>query len=110
MFCQQCGKPLSAGTNFCANCGAPANPGSFPASPVNTMYRPRVNRMIAGVCAALNVRYGWDLIATRIVAVLLGILLFPVGEIAYLVAWLLIPEQAALVPQPYSEPRPPVNL
>jgi phage shock protein C len=109
MFCQKCGKPLAAGANYCANCGAPANPGAYPVTYGSNWYRPRANRMIAGVCAALNLRYGWDLIATRIVAVLLGILLFPVGEIAYLVAWLLIPEEPVLIPQAYSDPKPPVN-
>jgi phage shock protein PspC (stress-responsive transcriptional regulator) len=71
---------------------------------MSTMFRPRANRMIAGVCAAFRVRYGWDLVATRIVAVLLGVLLFPVGEIAYLVAWVLIPEEPAVLPA-YSDPR-----
>ncbi|MHB8302417.1 MAG: PspC domain-containing protein [Acidobacteriaceae bacterium] len=103
MFCHQCGKPLPAGANFCANCGAQVN-ASMPASNLLTgMLRPRANRIFAGVCAAIHVRYGWDLLATRILAVLLGVLLFPLGEIAYLVGWLLIPEEAALVPQSYSD-------
>lgn len=106
MFCRQCGNPLPPGTNFCANCGAPANPTIFSPSPLNAMVRPRGNRMIAGVCAAVHVRYGWDLIAIRLLAVVLGVLLFPVGEIAYLAGWLLIPEEAALVPQTtYSDPQ-----
>ncbi len=101
MFCHQCGKPLSPGANFCSECGAPVNSKVFSTHPFNTMFRPRSNRMIAGVCAAIHIRYGWDLTATRILAVLLGVLLFPVGEIAYVVAWLLIPEEAPLVPTPY---------
>ncbi len=105
MFCHQCGQALPAGVNFCSSCGASANANVFTASPFNTMYRPRANRMMAGVCAAIHLRYGWDLTATRILAVLLGVLLFPLGEIAYLVAWILIPEEVALVPQPnYSAP------
>ncbi len=99
MFCHKCGQALPAGANFCSSCGAPANANVFTASPFSTMYRPRARRMIAGVCAALHLRYGWDLAATRILAVLLGVLLFPVGEIAYLVGWLLIPEEVPLVPQ-----------
>lgn len=61
--------------------------------------------MLAGVCAAIHIRYGWDLVATRILAVLLGVLLFPVGEIAYLVAWVLIPEEPAFIPQAHSDPQ-----
>ena len=99
MFCHQCGQALPAGANFCASCGAPANANVFTASPFNTMYRPRALRMIAGVCAAIHLRYGWDLTATRILAVILAIFLFPLTEIAYVVAWLLIPEEVPLVPQ-----------
>ena len=106
MFCHQCGNSLPAGSNFCSACGAKVNPGVYTASPLNTMYRPRALRMIGGVCAAISLRWGWDLTATRIVAVVLGIFLFPLSEIAYLVAWLLIPEEAPLMAQPYVDPQP----
>ncbi len=109
MFCHQCGKPLPPGANFCSACGASATPGVFTASPLNTMYRPRALRMIAGVCAAFAVRFGWDLTAIRIVAVVLAIVLFPLTEIAYLIAWLVIPEEVPLMPpppQPYADTQP----
>lgn len=106
MFCHQCGKPLAPGANFCSACGASVTPGVFTASPLNTMYRPHGLRMVAGVCAALSLRYGWDLTAVRIVTVILAIFLFPLTEIAYLVAWLLIPEEVPIIPQPYGTPQP----
>lgn len=108
MFCHQCGKSLPAAANFCPGCGAPASANIFAASPLNTIYRPRFPRVIAGVCAGVALRYGWDLTATRIVTVIFGVLIFPVVEIAYLVAWMLIPEEVPLVPhpQPYSESQP----
>lgn len=99
MFCQKCGMALPPGANFCSSCGTPLNANVFTASPLNTMYRPRGLRMIAGVCAALYLRYGWDLTAIRIVTVILAVFLFPLTEIAYLVAWLLIPEEIATIPQ-----------
>ncbi len=99
MFCHKCGQPLAAGANFCSSCGAPASANMYTASPFNTMYRPRGLRMVAGVCAALHLRFGWDLTATRIVAVILAVVLFPLTEIAYLVAWLLIPEEVMMIPQ-----------
>jgi phage shock protein C len=74
------------------------------------MYRPRALRMMAGVCAAIHVRYGWDLTATRLLAVILAIVLFPLTEIAYLVAWLVIPEEVLPVPvevyPPVQNPQP----
>ena len=110
MFCHKCGQALPAGANFCAACGAPANANFYTASPFNTMYRPRNLRMMAGVCAALHVRYGWDLTATRILAVILGVVLFPLTEIAYVVAWLLIPEEVLPMPvevlSPNQNPQP----
>lgn len=100
MFCRKCGQPLAAGANFCSSCGASASANVFTASPLSTMYRPYAQRMIAGVCAAFHLRYGWDLTATRILAVILAIFLFPVTEIAYLVGWLVIPEEVPGIPQP----------
>jgi phage shock protein PspC (stress-responsive transcriptional regulator) len=58
----------------------------------STMVRPREQRVVAGVCAAFAQRYGWDLAVTRILTVLAGVFVFPLGEIAYLCGWLLIPE------------------
>lgn len=98
MFCHQCGNALPAGTNFCSNCGARA--GNVFTPPVaGGMYRPLGDRMIAGVCAAIHQRYGWDLTAIRILAVVLGVFLFPLTEIAYLVGWLVIPEEVPFVAQ-----------
>ena len=110
MFCHKCGQALPEGASFCPSCGAPANPNLYTTSPFNTMYRPRALRMIAGVCAAIYLRYGWDLTAIRILAVILGVLLFPLTEIAYIVAWLLIPEEVRpmpVAPMPPSQSSPP---
>jgi phage shock protein C len=60
--------------------------------------------MIAGVCAGLSWYYGWDLALVRIVVVLLAVLAFPVGIIAYLAAWLIIPEAPVCVAQPTPQP------
>lgn len=105
MFCHNCGQALPVEANFCSRCGVAvsARAGApYAPSPFNTMYRPRTPRMIAGVCAALHIRYRWDLTAMRILAVVLAIFLFPLAEIAYLVAWLLIPEEGTQAPQPDS--------
>ena len=109
MFCKQCGQQIPEGASFCPQCGIPVSAthgvptGAFPGS---TMVRPRDNRMIAGVCAAFARRYRWDLTATRILMVLAGIFIFPLGEIAYLAGWLLIPEEPIVTPvAPVVPPR-----
>jgi len=53
--------------------------------------------MIAGVCAAFAQHYGWDLNLVRIITALL-IILTGVGALAYLAAWVIIPEAPYALP------------
>ena len=48
--------------------------------------------MIGGVCAAFALRYGWDVTVTRIITALL-IVFTGVGILAYIAAWIIIPEE-----------------
>ncbi len=54
--------------------------------------RPRQGRIIAGVCAGLARRFGWDPKVVRIVAVL-SILLPGPQFLAYIVLWILMPNE-----------------
>ena len=54
-----------------------------------TLTRPRNGKVIAGVCAALADRFGLSRTLVRIAFVLFG--LFGVGELVYIVLWILIP-------------------
>jgi len=47
--------------------------------------------MIAGVCAGFAQHYGWDLNVVRILTAFLAVFT-GVGAVAYLVAWVVIPE------------------
>ncbi len=101
MFCTRCGNKLEPSSRFCPACGAPtpvAEP-SFvdPFASTGKLFRPRGNRMIAGVCAAFALQYGWDLNLVRIVTALL-ILLTGVGALAYIAAWVIIPEEPLALP------------
>ncbi|MGY2067896.1 PspC domain-containing protein [Blastococcus sp. SYSU DS0619] len=55
------------------------------------LVRPRSQKMIAGVCAALANRFGVSRGIVRLGFVLFG--LFGVGEIVYLALWLMIPKE-----------------
>ena len=55
------------------------------------LVRPRSQRVIAGVCAALANRFGTSRALVRVGFVLFG--LFGVGEIVYIVLWILIPKE-----------------
>ncbi|WP_263364974.1 PspC domain-containing protein [Edaphobacter acidisoli] len=67
------------------------------AQPQSQMVRPRENRMIAGVCAAFAMHYGWDLNLVRIITAVI-IILTGVGALAYIAAWVIIPEAPYGVP------------
>jgi phage shock protein PspC (stress-responsive transcriptional regulator) len=53
--------------------------------------------MIAGVCAGFAQHYGWDLNLVRIITALI-IVLTGVGAIAYIAAWVIIPETPYALP------------
>ena len=55
------------------------------------LYRSRGNVVIGGVCAGVADYFGWKTRNVRWATVLLG--LFSVGVLAYLVLWIVLPEQ-----------------
>lgn len=63
-------------------------------SPSNRLYRPRANRLIAGVCAGIARYFGWSRTNVRIVYVAIAALsaAFP-GIIVYFILWLLMPSE-----------------
>lgn len=56
------------------------------------LYRSRDERMLAGVCGGVAKYFGWDPTLVRL-AVALSLLLPGPQAIAYLVAWVVIPEE-----------------
>ena len=71
-----------------ASAGVP--PTEATSSPTPALVRPRAGRRIAGVCAGIAERYGWDPTIVRLVAVLSVFLPGP-QVLAYLILWLVIP-------------------
>ena len=59
---------------------------------MNQLVRPKEGRVIAGVCAGIADRFGWDRSLVRVLAVASFLLPGP-QFIIYLVLWLLIPEE-----------------
>jgi phage shock protein C len=100
MYCSKCGNQFDASSRFCPACGAavpttPPPPGYTPNS--GQLFRPLNGRMIGGVCAAFALRYGWDLTLTRVITVVL-IVGTGVGILAYIAAWIIIPEERYPIP------------
>lgn len=57
------------------------------------LFRSRKNRMIAGICGGLGDYLGIDPTVVRLVCILLIVFSFGAAIIAYLLAWILIPEE-----------------
>ena len=59
------------------------------------LVRPRVNRIVAGVCAGIADYLGMDVTVVRLLVVLLTLFTAGMGILAYLVAWAIIPEEGS---------------
>lgn len=60
---------------------------------MNGLVRPKEGRVIAGVCAGVADRFGWDRSLVRLLFVLSFLLPGP-QILIYLVLWILMPEEA----------------
>jgi len=102
VFCQQCGNALHPDARFCSGCGA----GAPVAQPMQgrPLIRPHVGRQIGGVCLALAQANGWDVTTVRILTVIGFFFSSGLIGVAYVAAWIGIPEDTALYPGSYSGP------
>ncbi len=107
MICSACGNQMNLGSRFCSNCGgAVMGPPVYP--PRTRLMRPRYGRAVAGVCAAFAQEYGWDVALIRILLVVLVFFGCGTPILAYLIAWIVIPNEPYFFPmQPYAQAPPP---
>jgi len=57
------------------------------------LVRPRDNRIIAGVCAGLADYTGMDVNLLRVIVALVTLITVGTGVLAYVIAWIVIPEE-----------------
>lgn len=105
VFCSNCGKSLTDDARFCSSCGRPI----YVTAPVyvqTRLIRPREGRMIAGVCQGLANNYQWDVVWVRVITVLATVFSSGAGLIAYIVFWLVMPEEPLALPPvtTYTQP------
>lgn len=51
------------------------------------------DRMLGGVCAGVADYLGVDPTIVRLLTVVLGVIFFPLAEIGYLIAWMVMPDR-----------------
>jgi phage shock protein C len=113
VYCRNCGRSLADDARFCAGCGAsmpPVAPPYYPTTTVTRLVRPRMGRMIAGVCQGLANAYAWDVVWVRVITVLLTVFGGGSGLLAYIIFWIVMPEEPLLLPPvipPVAPPQPP---
>jgi phage shock protein C len=98
MFCSKCGAQFEVPSLSCPACDAPATTVDSQVRQRPPMLRSLTHRVFGGVCAALALHYGWKRSRVRLVTALF-ILFTGVGSIAYLAAWMVIPQE----PYPISQ-------
>src|SRR5271168_4097058 len=106
MICPKCQKEIANGSNFCYLCGErmapPPAAAAFNREPRRLM-RSVTDRKLGGVCAGLAEYMELDTSLVRVIAAV-SILFYGVGLIAYLVAWIIIPEGDPVSGQPLPPP------
>jgi len=101
MYCKSCGNSIAESARFCAGCGAavpPPAPGSYSSAASRTLVRPRFGRMIGGVCQGLANQYNWDVAWVRVIAVVTALFGGGLGAVAYVVLWVVTPEEPLALP------------
>jgi len=110
MICGKCQKEIADGSNYCYYCGERmASDAQSPPAPPDTavprrLVRSVTDRKIAGVCAGLAEYMGMDVAIVRVLTAI-SIIFYGVGLLAYLIAWMVIPEGEPVAVPPQPTPR-----
>jgi phage shock protein PspC (stress-responsive transcriptional regulator) len=93
MYCNACGQAIAEQARFCSHCGHAVGHPHW----ASRLMRPRFDRKVGGVCAAFAQHLDLDVSLVRILWVFLTFAagFFP-GLIAYILAWIIIPEEPLL--------------
>ena len=105
MYCTQCGVELASQSSFCSACGrATCQNGSQEAAPrYPRLSRPLYEKKVAGVCAGFARYLGVDVTLVRIIWLVLIFWPVPIGLVAYIIAWIVMPRDPLALPEAKSQ-------
>lgn len=96
MYCNYCGKQIQDDARLCAYCGKQVGYVTAPAQRLERPPKGSPDRKIAGVCAGFASYFDVDVTIVRVVWLIVA--LFGGGGIlAYIIAWIVMPEAAGYV-------------
>jgi phage shock protein C len=96
MYCNYCGKVIQDDANHYAYCGKRV--GAVIAR--KRLVRARAGRKIAGVCAGFAEYFDLDVTLVRVVWLITALIPIGASLIAYLIAWILLPEEPEMLSAP----------
>lgn len=97
MYCNYCGKVIQDDAAVCAYCGVRIG-GSLAR---RKLLRPRLARKVAGVCLGFSEYFDIDVTLVRLVW-LITAFMTGFGFFAYIVAWIVMPEEPLLLSAPVN--------
>ncbi len=100
MYCNYCGKVIQDDANVCAYCGKRI--GSIESR--HRLMRSRTDRKIAGVCAGFAEYFDLDVSLVRVVWLIAALLPPGVSLIAYVIAWIVMPEEPLMLSETAGQP------
>jgi len=104
MFCTRCGFECRPDDRFCSRCGTRTGVGEE-GSVGKPLLLDKRNKKIAGVCAGFARYLEVDVILVRVIWLCVA-LTAGIGVLAYLAAWIIMPSDSGLAPQPVYHVHP----